>query len=100
MIPRDIFTTQVAMIPHIHGLTTVSGFDGNPRGWFTSSGVHGPEYFSGLNLSNNSVTFIYENKNIPGVYYYHDHTLSITRINVLSGLKGVYVIDNGNQTQE
>jgi hypothetical protein len=47
------------MIPHVHGMTTISGFDGKPSGWFTSKGVQGPDYYSGVNLTNNSVVFIY-----------------------------------------
>jgi spore coat protein A len=84
------------MIIHIHGLTIIPNYDGHPQGYYTKPGKHGPSYASNSTFMANAVTFIYENKNLVGYYYFHDHTLSMTRSNVISGLKGVYQIISVN----
>jgi hypothetical protein len=84
------------MITHMHGITTTSDYDGHPRGYYTKSGKHGPSYVSNSSFIANAATFVYENKNLFGYYYFHDHTLSMTRSNVICGLKGVYQIVSVN----
>jgi spore coat protein A, manganese oxidase len=70
----------------------VPKLDGQPLAYFTANGTKGPDYQTYYNYSANSAVSHYENDNIPGTYYYHDHVLSITRLNVLAGLKGLYEI--------
>jgi len=47
------------MITHLHGMTTTSNYDGHPRGYFTKSGIHGPDYQSNSSFMKNAATFIY-----------------------------------------
>jgi spore coat protein A, manganese oxidase len=80
------------MVIHVHGLTTTDNNDGKPLGYITMNGTQGSTYSTTFNYSNHSAVFHYENDNIPGMYLYHDHTLTMTRLNVISGLKGLYEI--------
>lgn len=69
------------------------GSDGQPMGFWTKSGRKGPLYFS-LNYQNkkpNQAVYRYHNTK-EGLFWYHDHTMSITRLNVYAGLVGFYEI--------
>lgn len=69
------------------------GSDGQPMGFWTKSGVKGPDYFS-LNSKSkqpNEAIFRYHNTK-EGLFWYHDHAMGITRLNVYAGLVGYYEI--------
>lgn len=69
------------------------GSDGQPLGFWTMSGRKGPLYFS-LNYAGkkaNQAVYRYYNTK-EGLFWYHDHTMSITRLNVYAGLVGFYEI--------
>ncbi|MDH5483457.1 MAG: multicopper oxidase domain-containing protein [Candidatus Bathyarchaeota archaeon] len=89
----------VPLIPHLHGGEVHSTSDGHPEAWFTSAST--AKY--GMNYSSNSVyqpstptpgeaVFYYPNQQPPTTLWYHDHALGITRINVMSGLAGFYLL--------
>lgn len=73
------------VVSHLHGGETHSIFDGHPYAWFTAR-----EEKRGLEF----VTSIYHYTNMqePTTLWYHDHALGITRLNVLMGLAGFYII--------
>lgn len=54
------------------------------------SGSHGSAYVSNATVISNAATFIYGNANLMGTNMYYDFTEAITRLNVMSGLKGIY----------
>lgn len=85
---------SVAIVPHLHGGETASSSDGHPNAWFTFNGNHGPAYISAVTTDANAVVYEYPNAQQPTTLWYHDHALGLTRLNVLSGLAGFYVINN------
>ena len=86
--------SPVPIIPHLHGGEVQSTSDGHPEAWFTPDGLQGPAYNSidAGDLDTNKATFYYPNEQPPTTLWYHDHALGITRINVLSGLAGFYLL--------
>lgn len=82
----------VPLIPHLHGGEVQSTSDGNPDSWFTSDGIHGPAYNTEMRSSPNSAVFEYPNAQPPTTLWYHDHALGVTRLNVMSGLAGFYLL--------
>jgi FtsP/CotA-like multicopper oxidase with cupredoxin domain len=90
----------VPLIPHLHGGEVQSTSDGHPEAWFLYNGTHGPAYNS-ANVTSipypNAAVFHYPNMQPPTTLWYHDHALGITRINVMSGLAGFYIL-RGNLT--
>jgi len=83
----------VPLIPHLHGGEVHSTSDGHPEAWFTSTGLQGPEFYASVGTGNpNEARFYYPNQQPPTTLWYHDHALGITRINVMSGLAGFYLL--------
>jgi spore coat protein A len=83
----------VPLIPHLHGGEVHSTSDGHPEAWFTSTGIKGPEFYASVGTENpNEARFYYPNAQPPTTLWYHDHALGITRINVMSGLAGFYLL--------
>lgn len=84
--------SPVALVTHLHGGETMSASDGGPDQWFTNSGIHGPEYRSVKPTSANAALYKYHNGQQAATLWYHDHALGITRLNVMSGLAGFYLL--------
>ena len=76
--------SPIPTVPHLHGGEVRSDSDGGPEAWFTSTGQQGPK--------SSGQTFNYPNQQNPTTLWYHDHALGVTRINVLSGLAGFYLL--------
>lgn len=85
---------SVAIVTHLHGGEDSSGSDGNPEAWWTADGKHGPAYSTAVQTEANSAVDQYPNGQQPTTLWYHDHALGLTRLNVLSGLAGFYLIRN------
>jgi spore coat protein A len=86
--------SPVPLIPHLHGGEVQSTSDGHPEAWFTATGVHGDAYNTVEPTTADSAVFYYPNAQPPATLWYHDHGLGITRINVMSGLAGFYLLRN------
>jgi spore coat protein A len=86
--------SPVPIVTHLHGGETPSASDGHPDAWWTADGIHGPAYFSVTATESNSAVYNYPNSQQPTTLWYHDHALGITRINVLSGLAGFYLLED------
>jgi len=84
--------SPVPLIPHLHGGEVQSTFDGHPQAWFTPNGIHGLAYNTYVTTDPNAAVFHYPNAQPPTTLWYHDHALGITRINVMSGLAGFYLL--------
>ncbi len=84
--------TPIPLVPHLHGGETPSVSDGGPEQWFTNTGIHGPDYESVVPGLTNAATYYYPNEQEPATLWYHDHALGLTRINVMSGLAGFYLL--------
>ncbi|CAO2174442.1 unnamed protein product [Urochloa humidicola] len=78
----------VPTVVHLHGGVHPPQSDGHANAWFTAGfRERGPTW--------TTPTYTYPNAQSPGgVLWYHDHTLGLTRANLLAGLLGAYVIRN------
>ncbi|CAO2193450.1 unnamed protein product [Urochloa humidicola] len=78
----------VPTVVHLHGGVHPPQSDGHANAWFTAGfRERGPTW--------TTPTYTYPNTQSPGgVLWYHDHTLGLTRANLLAGLLGAYVIRN------
>ncbi|MDD1760408.1 MAG: multicopper oxidase domain-containing protein [Methanothrix sp.] len=81
-----------ALVPHLHGAEVRSTSDGYPTGWFTADGMRGENYTSEAPTADNATVYIYPNTQQATTLWYHDHGMGITRINVMSGLAGFYLL--------
>ena len=82
----------VPLVPHLHGGEVQSTYDGNPEAWFTSDGIHGSAYGTYRPTTPNATVDHYPNEQPATTLWYHDHALGITRLNVMSGLAGFYLL--------
>jgi spore coat protein A len=90
----------VPIVTHLHGGEVSSASDGYPDAWWTADGKHGPSYNTAVPTEANSAVFVYPNEQQPTTLWYHDHALGLTRLNVLSGLAGFYIIRNTSDPVE
>ncbi len=98
-VPPGSYPQAQSPVPisiHLHGGETPSTSDGNPDAWWTSNGLHGPAYNTEVPTENNSAVFIYPNEQQATTLWYHDHAMGITRLTVMSGLAGFYLLRNPN----
>ncbi|UCD40572.1 MAG: multicopper oxidase domain-containing protein [Candidatus Bathyarchaeota archaeon] len=84
--------SPVPLVTHLHGGEVPPESDGGPDAWWTSTGIQGPGYSSAAPTSANSAVYDYPNINPASTLWYHDHALGITRLNVMSGLAGFYIV--------
>jgi spore coat protein A len=90
--------TPVPLVTHVHGAVVYSGSDGGPEQWFTANGIHGPDYYTYEPTAPNAAVYYYNNTQDPTTLWYHDHALGITRLNVMSGLAGFYLLRDPTDT--
>lgn len=81
-----------ALVPHLHGLEVQSTSDGGPDAWWTATGIQGPGYSTAIPAGSDQAVYDYPNINQATTLWYHDHALGITRLNVMSGLAGFYIL--------
>ncbi|GMY18527.1 multicopper oxidase LPR1-like [Fagus crenata] len=79
----------IPTVVHLHGGIDEPESDGNPNSWFTAGFKEkGPKW--------TKETFHYDNNQQPRNLWYHDHAMGLTRINILAGLAGAYIIHHPN----
>ena len=76
---------QVRNVVHLHGAKILPESDGYPEAWISPDGITGPVLY-------NPNPFVYPNDQPSTLLWYHDHTLGITRLNMIMGLAGAYII--------
>ncbi len=94
-VPLGGYSQAQSPVPisiHLHGGETPSTSDGNPEAWWTPNGLHGPAYNTEVPTDNESAIFVYPNEQQATTLWYHDHAMGITRLNVMSGLAGFYLL--------
>ncbi|KAJ4916452.1 Multicopper oxidase LPR1 [Raphanus sativus] len=75
----------IPTVVHLHGGIHEPSSDGNADAWFTSGFKEtGPKW--------TKTTMHYENMQQPGNMWYHDHAMGLTRVNLLAGLVGAYIL--------
>ncbi|CAI5470868.1 unnamed protein product [Closterium sp. Yama58-4] len=82
----------VPIAVHVHGAQVSSKSDGHPFAWWTHQGEHGPTFTSN--------TYTYPNGHAASTLWYHDHTTGMTRLNVLAGMFGAYIISHPELEQK
>jgi spore coat protein A, manganese oxidase len=90
----------VPVVPHLHGGFTDFEYDGHSEAFFTpDAAVVGP--FWDLVDGGFTNEFVYDNSVRAAPFWYHDHTLGITRLNVYAGMAGFFFVrdelDTGDQ---
>lgn len=81
---------SVPIVTHLHGAHTTSGSDGLPEAWYTQDAA---EYGADFH----SAALTYDNDQRSATLWYHDHTVGMTRLNVMSGLAGFYLLRDGTE---
>ncbi|PIN26001.1 Bilirubin oxidase [Handroanthus impetiginosus] len=75
----------IPTVVHLHGGIDEPESDGLATSWFTSRfKERGPTW--------TKKTYHYHNLQHPGTLWYHDHAMGLTRVNLLAGLVGAYII--------
>jgi spore coat protein A len=84
----------VPIITHLHGGHSDYLYDGNPE-FFYSPGreIAGPQW-----MGKPDKDFTYNNDQVAGTLWYHDHALGLTRLNVYAGLAGFYILRDDQDT--
>ncbi|KAH0675094.1 hypothetical protein KY290_024124 [Solanum tuberosum] len=83
------FKMGIPTVVHLHGGIDEPQSDGHSEAWFTKNFKHhGPKW--------TIKKYHYHNYQHPGTMWYHDHAMGLTRINILAGLMGAYVIQQPN----
>jgi len=75
--PHGADDQSAKTVVHVHGAHVTADSDGHPEATF---------------LPGQQVTYSYPNKQLPSTLWYHDHALGITRLNVIMGLAGFFLI--------
>ena len=92
-------TSGVPMAVHHHGSDSAVEFDGLPDQWATPLRVQVGPGITAANLdpTGPGVRYQYTNAQEASLHWYHDHADTITRLNVSSGLAGLYVVRDPNE---
>ena len=92
--------SPVPLVPHLHGGEVAPAFDGGPDAWWTNGGIRGPGFSSATTPAPNDNWAVYDYPNInpATTLWYHDHALGVTRLNVMSGLAGFYIVRDTDDT--
>ncbi|HST86723.1 MAG TPA: multicopper oxidase domain-containing protein [Kineosporiaceae bacterium] len=79
------------IVPHVHGSHAEWSSDGHPEAWFTQTNIRGSKW--------RKTTSTYDNSQIGGTLWYHDHTHGITRLNVYAGMAGAYLLHDPTEAK-
>jgi bilirubin oxidase len=108
----DPYTGPVPIVTHLHGGHSAQESDGYAEAWFLPAASNNPAEFAtegtwyeffkgefrnkfGVTWEPGTATFQYENDQRAGTFWYHDHTLGMTRLNVYAGPAGFYLLRRG-----
>ena len=75
---------EVRTVVHLHGAKAPPISDGYPENWYTPG---------------NSVVYRYPNEQDAATLWYHDHAMGITRLNMMSGLFGLYIVRDDEEAK-
>jgi spore coat protein A len=106
------YTKPVPIVTHLHGGHSAQESDGFAEAWFLPAANDIPAGFAtegtrygffrdefqgkfGVIWERGTATFQYENDQRAGTFWYHDHTLGMTRLNVYAGPAGFYLLRRG-----
>jgi spore coat protein A len=89
-VAKAIISGYSPTVTHLHGGHTDAISDGHPDAWFTNHNAQTGPFFV-------SDTDHYDNSQQAATLWYHDHTDTITRLNMYAGLSGFYNLRDGNE---
>lgn len=72
------------LVMHLHGMISSPKNDGNPKCWYTATGIRGPLYTTNY--------YKYNNLQPSAMLWYYDQSPGVSRLSVYSGLCGMYLI--------
>ena len=78
---------------HLHGGHVPWTSDGGPKSWYTTGKkpiIADPAFFNGD-------TYDYPNNQPGTTLWFHDHAMGITRMNVMAGTAGFYILRDRNE---
>lgn len=76
---------DVRTVVHLHGANVATASDGHPEAWYTRNyDVTGPMFKQQVHA--------YTNHQPGTTMWYHDHAMGVTRLNVVAGLAGFYLL--------
>lgn len=82
----------IPTVVHLHGAHVEPDSDGYPLAWYTQdNAMKGSEWVKEI--------YTYENTQEAGTLWYHDHAMSITRLNVYAGLTGFNLLRDDNENR-
>ena len=82
----------IPTVVHLHGSHVEPDSDGYPLAWYTQNyDRKGSEWVKEV--------YTYENTQEAGTLWYHDHAMSITRLNVYAGLTGFNLLRDDNENE-
>ncbi len=84
---------EVRTVVHLHGGATAPDSDGYPEDWCSPTGVR----MNGAS-GDNFADYTYHNGQLATALWYHDHALGITRLNIIAGLAGLYILRDNHDT--
>ncbi|KAK4779857.1 hypothetical protein SAY87_015963 [Trapa incisa] len=82
-VPSD--RKGIPTVVHLHGGINEPQSDGHSDSWYTAG-------FRRTGPTWTNKAYHYHNQQHPGTLWYHDHAMGLTRVNLLAGLVGAYVI--------
>jgi spore coat protein A, manganese oxidase len=102
----------VPVVTHLHGAHVLEESDGYPEAWYLPAATDLPRGYArvgtfhdrfkaesadhtGVAWPAGSAVFDYRNDQRATALWYHDHTLGMTRVNIYSGLTGLYLLRGG-----
>lgn len=106
------YTGPVPIVTHVHGAYVTDESDGFAEAWYLPAARNIPAgYFAegswyrhfkekfqhmyGVEWTPGSAMFQYPNDQRAGTFWYHDHTLGLTRVNVFAGPAGFFILRGG-----
>lgn len=106
------YTGPVPIVTHLHGGHSAQESDGYAEAWYLPAANDIPAGFAnegtwyesfksefaskfGEVWETGTATFQYENDQRASTFWYHDHTLGMTRLNVYAGPAGFYLLRRG-----
>ena len=90
----------VPIVTHLHGSRVPSNSDGHPDAWFLPAATdipvgwasRGHHYDSVVDAPLGEAVFEYPNDQRAATLWYHDHVVGLTRLNVVAGLAGFWLV--------
>lgn len=81
---------HVRMVTHLHGGEVPPSSDGFPAFWFTPDPTAPPNGMGGP--AGNFAIYTYPNQQPATTLWYHDHSMGITRLNIMATGAGLYLV--------